>query len=371
MGQLFIGTGKQFHELKAVTLDAEGYRDVERRIKFQPQFLGEPLVVIAEDEDFAQLAGRNINIIALDSMGRIVVIEMITEAGSGGSDLHALQYVSHLAMMRPEDLGKIAFNFASRPHNERLMQRWADMGVEIAGETVELASLLGATFHRDADDYATVINQEQRVIFAAERFESSLVNVIDWLVRAGADVRGLKYSKFVVSGQELYFAEQVVPSVSPAVDQPSGGPLPQEVVEPWRSRGRSYHVERINPRLVVQLDRLLLLVRNTTFAIDWGYKYYFWIRGHRRNFRVRTYFRNHLDIGFFNASPEGVSEFLSRYGLGAIEPTMVGGYAGSPFVTVSADTKLDGRWEAALNDWLSGTEEYLSRLSATEREQLT
>lgn len=359
MSKVYTGTGRLFQEVQALPLDDEALVDIERRVKIQPHFLGEPLVVIGEATDFPQIVPlRRHDLVGLDALGRAVVISLRVGVADTDQDIHGLELAAYLATLAPEDLGKVARSFVSRPANDGLRRAWEEMGVEMSDEAVELSSLLAATFDRDAEDYAELVNAEQRVIVASENFSSRLVGLIQWLVDNGVAITGLRYRKYLVGGQEVYFAEQIVPRLDPAVDAPDTTPgrKPIESVEPWRTKGRAYHVDRLNPSVAGLLDRLIVVTRENTFSLNWSHKYYFWMRGARRNFRIRTYHRDRLEFGFYNAAPKAVQEFLDRYGIRA-EVDVVGGYADSPFVTLSGDATLDERWERMLNDWLSGGDE--------------
>lgn len=359
MSKVFTGTGRLFQEVQALPLDAESLTDIERRVKIQPHFLGEPLVVIGETADFPQIiSSDHHDLVGLDASGRVVVVSLRVGVADTGEDTHGLQLAAYLAGLSQEDLGKIACDFVSRPMNDALRRAWEEMGVEMSDQAVELSSLLAATFGRDAGDFATLVNAEQRVIIAAEDFSSRLVGLIQWLVDGGVAVTGLRYRKYLVGGQEVYFAEQVVPRLDPAVDAPemSGGRKAAESVEPWRTKGRVYHAERLSPSAATLLDRLLVETRDNTFSINWSHKYYFWLRGAKRNLRIRTYHRDRLEIGFYNAGPEAVSEFLARYGLSDWDVDVIGGYTDSPFVTLTGESVLGEAWSEMLNDWLSGAD---------------
>jgi len=336
-------------------MDVEALADIERRVKLQPHFLGEPLVVVGETVDFAHvLDPRSHTLAALDSLGRATAIVLAVGAADMALATPALQLASHLAGMPLADLGKVAASFVRRPANEALHRIWSEMDVEMDPETVELSSLLAAAYERDAEDFRDALNRQQRVVIAAEGFTLRLVQVIQWLQAAGVNIVGLRYRRYLVGGQEVYFAERVVPSQDPAVDAPRREFTPQETVEPWRTKGRQYHIERLSPAMAAALDEILLATREHTFTVNWSHPSYFWIRGARRNFRVRTYHRDRVELGFYNAAPAAAASFLVPYRLEGLEVVSVGGYSDSPFVAVTAETRLDERWNAMMADWLTG-----------------
>jgi hypothetical protein len=353
---MYTGAGRVFQEVSALPMDEEGLVDMKRRVKLQPHFLGEPLVVVAEAEDFPNvcMSGGD-TMVAVDALGRTAAITLAIGIADIDQQVSTLQLAAHLATLSAEEIGRISRNFIDRSYNDQIRRLWEEMDVEMSDDSVEIASLLAAAFERDAEDFFNLVNNSQRIIIAAEGFSSRLVGVIQWLNLCGVNAIGLRYRKYIVGGQDVFFAEQVVPTTDPAADAPPmrhGGNT--EPVEPWRIKGKLYHTERINPRLSALLDEMLLLTKESTFTLNWNNKYYFWIRGPRRNLRIRTYSRDRLEIGFYNAAPAAVAEFLEPYGLDGFEVVSIGGYSDSPFVVIGPDTRLDERWKAMLNDWLSG-----------------
>ncbi len=357
MSRMYTDSGRAFQEVSALPMDEEGLQDMKRRVKVQPHFLGEPLVVVAEAEDFPAICQPgDETMVAIDSIGRTAAVTIAMGVADISQQISTLQLAANLAHLSTDEIGRIARNFIDRTSNDQLRRLWEDMDVEMSEDAVEIASLLAAAFERDAEDFATLINSSQRIIIAAEAFSARLVGVIEWLNVHGVNAIGLRYRKYIVGGQDVFFAEQVVPKTDPAVDSHvrGKGGASTDAVEPWRIKGKAYHSERLNPRLANVLDEIILMTQKSTFSLNWNNKYYFWIRGPRRNLRIRTYSRDRLEIGFYNAAPAAVAEFLEPYDLGNLEVVSIGGYSDSPFVVVVPDMRLDERWNAMLNDWLSG-----------------
>ncbi|MHC4870475.1 MAG: hypothetical protein ACYTFY_01370 [Planctomycetota bacterium] len=360
MSQLFVGAGNSLQPIHAVGLDEEGLIEVSSRIKLQPNFMGEPLVVIAEAADFPQISCTkdDITLVALDVNGQVVVIELNQGISKSQKTLNCLRYASYIADLSIDELGKVARAFANRPSNLAISRSWQESNVEMNDESIELSSLLATTFSRDADDFAESINSNQRVIVAAEGFDSRMVEIVDWLSDCGCDIRGIQFQKFMIGGQEIFHAQQVVPDNNPSVD--SSDKKKQsgmtEVEEPWKIKGLAYYCERLTPAMGAKLEELLTLLKSDTFALNWSQKYYFLLRGNRQNLRIRTYQKNRLDIGFLNATIESINIFLRKYQLDSYEAVSIGGYDRSPFVSINSDTELDDRWKRALQDWLSGKE---------------
>jgi|GEM_PF-1773119 len=370
MSKMYTGSGRMFQEVSSLPMDEEGLRDMKRRVKVQPHFLGEPLVVVAEAEDFPGICQTgDETMVALDSVGRTAAVIITIGVADISQQISTQQLAAHLSNMSPEEIGRIARNFIDRPANEPLRNLWEELDVEMSDDSVEIASLLAAAFERDAEDFTRLINNSQRIIIAAEDFSSRLVGVIEWLNKHGVNATGLRYRKYVVGGQDVFFAEQAVPKTDPAIDASSRTQKTPESLEPWRVKGKAYHLERLNPRLASVLNDLILATQKSAFSLNWNNKYYFWVRGPRRNLRIRTYSRDRLEIGFYNAAPAAVAEFLEPYDLDGLEVVSIGGYSDSPFVALLPDMRLDDRWYAMLDDWLSGNAPGHSRVQSQQHNQ--
>ena len=358
MAKIFTGDGRFFQELQAVQVEPESLGDITQRIKLQPQFLGEQLLVIGETSNFSMTPAANRReLLALDSLGRTVAVVLTTGIADVGADIdsRALELAAWAAARGPEELGKITLEFISQPANDMLRRVWTDKNVEITDETVELANLLGAMFNRDDSDFADQVNRQQRIILAAEGYTTRLVDEINWLNNSGVNIIGLRYRKYLVGGQEIFFAEQVVPRADPAVDALENRGTPEQI-EPWKVKGRQFYVERLMPGVAETLDKILVETRDDVFSVQWAHRHYFWLRGIRRTFRVRVYSRERLELGFYNTSTEAVGEFLDRCKLSGVEVYSLGGYSESPFIAITNDMNLSPEWIRMIKAWLSGRE---------------
>lgn len=350
MGKMYTGTGRMFQEVQALPMGAEGLGDMKHRVKVQPQFLGEPLVVVAEAEDFPGVTRPDAGtLIAIDTAGNLAAVAIAMGTANIDQLVAVMQIAAHLASQGNDDIAAIARHFIDRPANEALRRQWESMDVEMSEDAVELASLLAAAFQRDAEDFGNIVNRSQRIIIAAEDFSPQLLEVVQWLSQHGVNIICLRYRKYMVGGQEVFSVEQSAPTATPARNKPK-----PEAAAPWRTRGKQYYADRLTPPLAQLMDALLAAVEKSTVSLLWANKYYFWIRGSRRSLRLRAYHRDRLEIGFHNAAPAAVAEFLEPYGMAEQEVLSIGGYSDSPFVTLGPDSQLNQRWRALLNDWLTG-----------------
>ncbi|MCC8190415.1 MAG: hypothetical protein LIP77_07235, partial [Planctomycetes bacterium] len=204
MSKMYTGSGRVFQEVSSLPMDEEGLLDIKRRVKNQPHFLGEPLVVVAEAEDFPGICQPgDETMVAIDSLGRCAAVTIAMGTADIAQQISTLQLAANLASLTTDEIGRIARNFIDRPANEQLRRLWEDMDVEMSDDAVEIASLLAAAFERDAEDFFSLVNNSQRMIIAAEGFSSRLVGVIEWMNVHGVNAIGLRYRKFIVGGQDV------------------------------------------------------------------------------------------------------------------------------------------------------------------------
>lgn len=357
MANVFTGSGKHFQELQAVALDDSGLGEIVSRMKLQPHFLGEPLIVIAEGDNFPfkKIPGVE-EILALDVLGRSVTIILvlgIADVGDG-VDSRAMELAAMAGDISADELGRITREFLKIPRNDIQRRSWDDLGIEIDDESVELSSLLAATFKRDAGDYSGMINKEQRIIIAAEGFSRRLVNVVNWLVESGVNIKGLRYQKYLVGGQEVFFAEQVIPRKDPSIDGQEDENKKANAIDPWRAKGKAYYLELLSPSIAIILEEMMISAKKEIFSVNYIHKYYFWMRGAKRTFRIRTYHRDRLEVGFHNATVEVVEEFMTNFKLPGVEIYTIGGYADSTFVAITSDVNFNDEWKLMIKSWLSG-----------------
>jgi hypothetical protein len=169
---------RKFVEVKRRRLDEAGYReriDVQAMIRNSPeQFfaeMGEHLLLIAEELRPASFVDDRIDLLALDSSGAVVIIEL--KRGSNKLQLlQALAYASMVAKWRPEQLISLRAALTNEPNLE---------------VTKELEEFLEG----DSD----ALNEMQRVILIAEAFDFEVLSTAEWLSeRYEVDIRCYRLS---------------------------------------------------------------------------------------------------------------------------------------------------------------------------------
>ena len=134
-------------------------RDIQEWVAANPGILGEDLLIIGKEFSGFDLTDERLDLLAVDSDGRLVVIEL--KRDDTGADAHwqAIKYASYLRRATAEQI--------------------VDMLAEYKGESQEDATNL-LLQHLGADDL-NALNNDQRIILASHRFAPEVTSAALWL----------------------------------------------------------------------------------------------------------------------------------------------------------------------------------------------
>ena len=163
-------------------------------LRDQPEVLEEGLFIIAEEFSNWQDSGRSIDLLALDSEGNLVVIELKRTQTGDYSELQAIRYAAMVANMTFEQIVEA--------HRDYLTKRGEE---EDARERV--LGHLEATDESEVD----VHTDRPRIILASAGFSKELTTSVLWLRDCGMNLSCVKLQLFH-SGEALILdTSQVIP----------------------------------------------------------------------------------------------------------------------------------------------------------------
>jgi len=231
--------------------------DFEDWIVATPDILGEPLLIVGRQVLIPDIRDR-LDVLALDTAGNSVVIELKRGELKDPVDVQALRYASYIAKWRFEDFERQARNFlgkTSEPEfnfNAMYEEFCSDAGVD---ETPEL-------------------NVDQRLIIVGSDVRDKLGSVALWLREHSIDIKVVEVRAYKEGDSILIEPAIIVPlPVSKFADTGK----PKDGASPWTSDGQSWHLnQRCSPQtreMFLKLDDLL----RDNFDLDgprWNQKYY-------------------------------------------------------------------------------------------------
>lgn len=168
-----------------------------------PDVLGEDLLVL-ETEHLLPTKLR-IDILALDSNGNVVVVELKRDSSGSGVEWQAVKYASYCATLTTQDLCKSLSNWAHIDIDEARQRIREFTDEEIVGDDLE------------------GLNRDQRLILVAGQFHPDVVSASDWLWKHNTDVRCVQLDCFMDTDGALLLNPQVIlpiPTITDIMDLP-------------------------------------------------------------------------------------------------------------------------------------------------------
>ena len=134
-------------------------RDIQEWVATNPRILGEDLLIVGKEFSGFDLTNERLDLLAVDSDGKLVIIEL--KRDDSGADAHwqAIKYASYLRRATHENIVDMLADYASISADDagtRLLQ------------------------HLGADDF-NALNNDQRIILASHRFAPEVTSASLWI----------------------------------------------------------------------------------------------------------------------------------------------------------------------------------------------
>ncbi|MBT3327470.1 MAG: hypothetical protein HN396_14645 [Gemmatimonadales bacterium] len=240
--------------------------DIEGWIAGDPLFLMEPLLIIGRQVDVHGVRDK-LDLLALDTKGKAVIIELKRGALDDPVDMQALRYASYISRWRYADLEAAARSLPTAGEGYSLNEAYEE-------------------FCSDAGlDESPDINNDQRIMIVGSEVKDRLGSVALWLREHSVDITLIEIDCFADQDCGLLLAPNVlVPHPVSRFGDLGKGP-DSDGSKPWLTDGRAWHVEkrcsRDTARVLLEIDAL---VRDTveTDEPSWEQKLYV-------TYRIRGY----------------------------------------------------------------------------------
>ena len=182
--------------IEPTSLSGEGKLEtdhLQRWLRDQPEALEPGLFTLAEGYSEWEGSGREIDLLAIDSKGALVVVELKRDEGPF-MDLQAVRYAAMVARM--------TFAQAVAAHERYLRRR------SIEGDARErILEHIGANEGGEAEIEST----RPRILLAARDFPQELTTAVMWLNDSGLDIRCVRLLPYRLDGNLVLDARQVIP----------------------------------------------------------------------------------------------------------------------------------------------------------------
>lgn len=163
--------------------------DLEQWIINHSEMLGEKLLIITSEFDRFDKSNSRLDLLALDSMGALVVVELKLDASRSLADLQAIRYAAFCSTMTIDNLIGVFAEFEDITADEA---------------TKRICDFLNV-------DEAPELNSRPRIILAAGSIDDQeLTSSVLWLRSFGVDISCLELTPYQLSNSEIVLVPRTI-----------------------------------------------------------------------------------------------------------------------------------------------------------------
>ena len=234
-------------------------QDLENWIENNPSILDEDLLIIGRQVLIPEVNDR-IDLLALDTNGNVVIIELKKGRLKDPADVQSLRYASYVSRWEYDDLERQANNYYSEKgvedfnFNERFEEFCTEAGI----------------------DEVPDLNQEQRIIILGSKLKEKLGSVALWLREHSIDIKIIEIAIFK-EGETLLLNPQVIIPVA-TTEKFEIGKQSLKKDRPWLINGEDWHLNKRcgkeTKEKLLQLHRVISSNFETAEGPQWNQKFY-------------------------------------------------------------------------------------------------
>ena len=172
--------------------------DLEEWIKVNPDILGTKLLVIKDEYDRFEKSDKRLDLLALDDLGKLVIIELKRDAAGSLADLQAVRYAAFCSTLTLSEVVD-------------LLAEYAEISVESAKQRVQEFVTNAPTELLVNGEFAKLDNKP-RIILAAGGFDDQeLTSCVLWLRSFGVDISCVELAPYQIGdGKHLILVPRVI-----------------------------------------------------------------------------------------------------------------------------------------------------------------
>ena len=190
-----VGDKERLDKVAPTSFGQEGVferADLQRILRDQPEVLEEGLLIISEEFGNWQDSNRRIDLLALDTNGRLVVIELKRGETGEHMDLQAIRYAAMVSNMTHQQAVDTHQNYLNK------------LGIEEDAEE-------RIREHLENNEDTRFASEKPRIILASEGFSQELTTCALWLNETGLDVTCIRMQPHRSGTELLVETSQIIP----------------------------------------------------------------------------------------------------------------------------------------------------------------
>ncbi|RZG76026.1 DUF4268 domain-containing protein [Acinetobacter wuhouensis] len=187
--------------------------DLQEWLVSHPKALGEELLIIQKEFSGFDGTGERLDLLALDTEGRLVLIENKRDESGRDAVWQAIKYASYVATFTVEDIENIFEQYLLKYKPKYLELDDSAYDVEHIKETAKsiIQSFLEDNQEINAEIPILNSRNSQRIILVAGEFRREVTSTALWLIERGIEVKCVKVSPHILNGQLLVQIQQIIP----------------------------------------------------------------------------------------------------------------------------------------------------------------
>lgn len=166
---------------------------IEEWIENYPAILGEELLIITTEYDKFDKTNERLDILALDSDGNLVIIELKRDDSGKNVDLQAIKYAAYCSTLQLDEVCQLYAGYCNK--------KGGNLSDEQARKNI-LAFIENEEFEKT--------NDRPRIILVARQFRSEVTASVIWLRKFGVDISCVKLSPYDIGDGNLAFESNVI-----------------------------------------------------------------------------------------------------------------------------------------------------------------
>jgi hypothetical protein len=244
--------------------------ELEELLKREPNLLNESLLLIGQQVTVSDVRDK-IDLLAIDTEGRSVIIEVKRGTVKTPDDLQSIRYASYIANWNEEQFRTQANRFYEREEHLDLLR------ICLGDEAVMYDSFDQVLKLFCDEEYQ--LNHDQRIILVGSDIGSKLFSALMWMYKKGIDAKFVQVQAYQDESHEYITPITLFPL--PEADDMLIGTRVLAEPKPWIDDGRDYHLKsKCSPETANILDNLASELESCSHVerVVWRLKYYIAVR---------------------------------------------------------------------------------------------
>lgn len=181
-------------------------KHLQEWLAYQPNSLGEELLIIQKEFDGFDDTRERLDLLALDKDGNLVIIE--NKLDDSGRDVvwQALKYASYCASLTKVQIVEIYQQYLDRYEPAKAEPDLLNAPHSAASKICEFLDA------PDLDEVKLNLGNSQRVVLVAANFRKEVTSTALWLVGQGISIQCFKVTPYSLGEQLLLNIDQVIPT---------------------------------------------------------------------------------------------------------------------------------------------------------------